>query len=225
MGAWRFLPQEWPPWQTAYSYLRRWRRDGTWERIHWLLREALRLRLGRNRQPSAGSIDRSMKTSDMGGPRGFDSDKKVEGRKRHLLVDTEGLVLRAVVHPADIMDRDGVKLVLYGPVRTDFPRLHHVWLDSSYHGKGKGKDWIEQTLGWSAEIMAHRRWASKEWILADQPADQADHIDWSTFLPPLGFASFRDDGWWSAPSPGKASNADSARMTSASAPPARPGST
>ena len=116
--------------------------------------------------------------------RGFDSGKKVKGRKRHLLVDTEGLVLRAVVHPANIMDRDGVKLVLHESIRSDFPRLRHVWLDSAYNGKGKGKDWIEQTLGWSAEIVAHRRRPSKVWIFDDLPDDQ---IDWSKYLPPPGF--------------------------------------
>src|SRR5215470_1423010 len=79
---------------------------------------------------------------------------KIKGRKRHLLVDTQGFVLKAKVHPADIMDRDGVRLFVDGAA-TQCPRLRHVWLDAGYNGKGKSKDWIETTLGWTAKIVQH----------------------------------------------------------------------
>ena len=92
---WRLLPRDFPPWKTVYDWFRRWRIDGTWERLNAELRERLRCRLGRDLHPSAGIVDfQSLRTTGVGGTeRGFDPAKKVEGRKRHLLVDTEGLVL------------------------------------------------------------------------------------------------------------------------------------
>jgi putative transposase len=132
----------------------------------------------------AASSRQSVKTTAVGGQRGYDTGKQVKGRQRHLLVDTEGLVLRAVVHPANIMERDGVKLVLEGPLTAQFPRLHHVWLDSAYNGQGTGKDWIEQTLGWTAQIVQHPPRSKKIWVPNDIPPDQ---IDWSQYLPPPGF--------------------------------------
>jgi putative transposase len=110
--------------------------------VHAALRKRLRARMNRDPQPSAGVVDsQSLKSTAVGGDqRGYDGGKKVKGRKRHILVDTEGLVLKAKVHSAKIMDYEGTKKLLTRAEET-FPRLSHVWLDGGYRGEDKGADW------------------------------------------------------------------------------------
>ena len=195
--AWRLLPRDLPPWRTVYHYFRRWRDDGTWERLNTALREQLRVRQGRTAQPSAGIVDsQSIKTTGVGGPRGYDGGKKINGRKRHIFVDTQGLVLRATVHEANIADRDGIKLVLPDQgaegrpsIREQFPRLTHLWLDGGYNGAGKGKSWVEQALGWTVDIVKHPRRPRGVWAYADEV------IDWAAILPPPGFRGVLPRRW------------------------------
>ncbi|RYG64457.1 IS5 family transposase [bacterium] len=136
---WRMLPREYPKWQSVYHYFRLWRLDGTWQRLHDTLRACVRQQVGKHKHPTAGCLDsQSVKCSHIKGPRGFDNGKKVNGRKRHMLVDTLGLMMGIVVTSADVSDPAGAR-VLLRRMGGSGKKIRRIWVDGTYRG---------QLLGW-----------------------------------------------------------------------------
>lgn len=149
--SWRTLLHDFPHWKTVYSYFRDWRLDGTWEHMNAALRTELRVANGREPEQSAAILDsQSVKTTETPGVRGYDAAKKVKGRKRHILVETTGLLLLVIVHAANIQDSDRAKLVLQ-QIKGTFSRLELIWADAGY--SGQLVDWVNSVCGWMLEIV------------------------------------------------------------------------
>jgi len=177
--AWRLLPNDMPPWQTVYGYFSRWREAGLWEHLNAALVEAVRQQEGREAQPSATIIDsQSVKTAEGGEARGVDVHKQVSGRKRHIVVDTLGLLVLVVVHRASIPDGTGGKTVLQALFdrikRSRFNRwcrLKLIWADGGYEDIVA---WVKAHLGWTLEIVRRPKEAKgfvvlpRRWVVERQ---------------------------------------------------------
>ena len=150
---WRMLPKEYPPYSLCFYYYRKWTKDGTWKKLNTRLVRLLRTKSKRKSSPSVGIIDsQSIKNSERGViDKGFDGNKWIQGRKRHIVTDTLGNILSAIVHPANYHDSKGAYPVLKELKKMNFKRLHTILADQAY--RGKLVKWAKEQLEWNLKVV------------------------------------------------------------------------